>query len=410
MTHARDMLRRIEVNYAGVQGTYWMAMCAFSSYMAVYLGHRGFGDTQIGITAGLIAAFNIAFQLFISNYSDANQQVPIKRIIAGLYVVAIVLVSVLHLVPMTAGLVMLAYALAGGFGNTINGLLNAQIMQYVNVGIPVQYGWPRGFGSITYAVSALLLGMLLEYNAPTLLMPVFMLCAALAIAAVMWMPEVYTLSDRRAALYAHETGMQHTTYRALLKRSPVFTMFLLSGILLYVGQAGSLLFLVRVVQHAGGGNGELGIAMFIQGGIEMPVMFLAPRIFKRFKPGKVLVFSMVFYFIKSLVLLGANTMATVYIAMGLSIFCFGLYGVASVFFVDALVLPGEKVRAQGLTTLCGSFGGILSNLMSGMILDLWGLKTLLAISSVVMAASLALMVMCWRMYAGNKGFDRRPAA
>lgn len=389
-------LRRIEVNYAGVQSSYWVAFCAFSGFVALYLGHLGFTDTQIGFTSALVSGFSILFQLLISSYSDNHSQVPIKRLIAFLHVIAMVLATLLLALPLEVGMALVVYAMAGGVLNSINGLMNAQIMQYINVGIPVQYGWPRGVGSIIYALFALLMGRLIGAYSPAILMPTFLILAAVCIVVVLLMPEVYTLSDQRAAIYVQEKGQQRTTYRDILGRSPAFRLFVVASILLYMGQVGSGLFLVKVVQHVGGGSGELGTAMFIQGGIELPALLLAPRFMKRFKTDDLLVVSLCFYFIKSLLLVIAGNMAGIYIAMATNLLCFGIYCVASVYFVDSLVLPGEKVRAQGLIMLCSSAGGIVSSLLSGVILDAWGLRTLLVLSSAILALALVFTVLCRR--------------
>ncbi len=398
MTTDGKLLRSIETKYAAVQSTYWIAICAKSSFMAVFLSYYGLSDTRIGLTSAMVAGFTIAFQLFVSKFSDARQQTPIKRIITALYIVAIMGAVLIVSLPLSAAAMMLVYALTGGFSNTINGLLNAQFMQYINLGFPVQYGWPRGVGSVLYALAALALGALVERFDPSLLMPVFIAGCLAGIGAMALMPNPSTLTERRASVFVQEKGSANTTYRDMLKRSPVLVVFLLAGILLYVGQSGSLLFLVRVVQGAGGGNAEFGLAMFIQGGIEMPAMFLAPKLLKRFKPISILTFSLMMYFVKGILLVLANTIALVYLAMGLSLFCFGLYGIASVYFVDSLVSSGEKVRAQGLTSLCSSVGGVVSSLLAGAIIDQWGLKTLLILSCVVLTGSLALMLTAGRMH------------
>lgn len=398
MTADNKLLRSIETRYAAVHSTYWVAICAKSSFLAVFLTFNGLSDTQIGITSAMLAGFTIAFQLFISKLSDTSQKATIKRIVISLYIIAILGAVLMLSLPLSVAALMLTYALTSGFSNTISGLLNAQFMQYINLGFPVQYGWPRGVGSIVYAVAALGMGALVERYDPALLMPIFIAGCVAGILTMLLMPEPKALTDRRASAFVQEKGSERTSYQTMLKRSPVFRLFLVAGIVLYVGQAGSLLFLVRVVQGVGGGNPELGLAMFIQGGIETPVMMLAPRLLNRFKPTTILAFSLVMYLVKGILLTVAGTIGMVYLAMGLSMFCFGLYGVASVYFVNSLVAAGEKVRAQGLTSLCSSVGGIISSLVAGVVLDVWGLRTLLVLSSCMLATALLLMLLVGRLH------------
>lgn len=403
MTGQKNALRRIEVNYAGVQSSFWMGVCAFGGFTALYLSYRGFNDTQIGMISSSVAVLTIIFQLLLSSFSDRRPDIPLKRSIAILYVLAIVMAGLLAAIPMPLAMMALIFPLGSGFNATINGLLNALMMQYVNAGIPVNYGWPRGIASIAYALFALLLGSLVERYTPALLMPIFMVVAAIGIVTVLMMPDVYTLSGRKAAPFIKEREGGQTSYRQMLSRAPVFSLFLLASVLTYTGQSGCFLFLVRVVESVGGGGKELGLSMFIQAGIELPIMLLSPVLLKRFKPHNVLTFSFFFYALRALTLALANSIGMVYLAMGLNFFCFGIYGVASVYFVNDLLPAGEKVRAQGLVVLSGSVGGIISSLFSGMIIDRWGLKTMLLLSALVAGMGFLVMLVA---AARQTSFDR----
>lgn len=399
MLGQKAILRRIEWNYAGAQSSYWLSMCSYSGFMAVYLAYKGYADTQIGLVASGVAVLTILLQLALSSISDARPNIPLKRTIALLYILAITMAVALASLPLGLGLMALVYAIGSSSNGTISGLLNAQMMQYVNVGIPVNYGWPRGVASIVYAFFALLLGGLIERYSPALLMPIYMVCAVLGIVTVLLMPDVYTLSDRKVSAFVRENGRAHTSYRELLRENTVFKAFLLASILVYTGQAGSLLFLVRVVENLGGTSRELGLGMFIQAAVELPVMMLSGRILKRFRVHDVLSFSFLFYLLRSLTLALAPNMAVVYIALSFNIFCFGIYGFASVYFVNSLLAAGEKVRAQGLVVLCSSFGGIVSSLFSGYVIDHWGLKTMLLLSAGLTAIGLLTMLRCRGMAA-----------
>ena len=105
----------------------------------------------------------------------------------------------------------------------------------------------------------------------------------------------------------------------------------------------------------------------------------------------------------------AGSVAVLYGAMFLSFFCFGLYGFSSVYFVDGLVLPGERVRAQSLTTICGSMGAILASSLSGFVMDAWGLQTMLLLSALMVTFACALMFVCRHMHIKGS-FDRSPTA
>lgn len=394
MSDHSKVRRRIELNYAAAQSSYWLAVCAYSSFSVLYLSFRGYSDTQIGMISSGISVLTISFQLLLSSFSDARPDVPLKRTIALLYMLAVSLAAAVAALPMPLALMALVFALGASFNSTISGLLNAQMMQYVNVGIPVRYGLPRGMASIAYALFALLMGSLIERYSPALLMPVYMLVAALGIVSIWTMPDVDQLSDRKASAFVQEKGTARSSYRQVLSRSPVFTLFLLASVLVYTGQSGSILFLVRVVQGVGGSSAQLGLGMFIQAGIELPVMLLSPLMLRRFKPQSVLAFSFFFYVLRALLLALANSIGMVYLALSLNCFCFGIYGVASVYFVNSLLPAGEKVRAQGLVVLSSSFGGIIASLFAGYVIDRLGLQAMLLLSTGLTTIGFLVMLLC----------------
>lgn len=397
--------RRIEWHYAGAQSSFWIGLCALTGYTAVLLESRGFSDVQVGITSSLMSVLTIAFQLVISNFSDHHPGIALRRIIAALYVLAMACGATLLSVSIPVALLMVAYAASGALKSTVIGLFNALIMQYINAGIPVAIGWPRGVASVVYAVCAYLLGRLIEAYSPSILVPVFLGVTVVSIALVLWMPEVSSLSGRTARPFQQDRHAAHITYRQMLSGNVPLLLFLLAGVVLYAGQTTAILFLVRVVASRGGGAPELGISMFLQSGVEMPAMFLLPRLLKRFRAGDILSFAFFAYTVKTLLLLLSASMPMIYVAMCTSVFGFGLYCMSSVVFVNQLVRPGERVRAQGMVALCGAAGGIIGSLFAGSVLDTFGLQTLLVVNTSLCALGTLIMLRCNR---ASRGFAPPP--
>lgn len=385
---------RIEWNYAGAQSSFWIGHCALTGYTAVLLGVRGFSDVQVGLTSSLMSVLTIVFQLLISNFSDHHPRIAIKKIITVLYLLAMATGGVLLAGGVPVALMMISFALNGAFKNTIVGLFNALVMQYVNADIPVRIGWPRGVGSVVYAVCAYVLGRALEIYSPDILIPTFLCTTIVSITLVLLMPDVNRLTDRSTPAFQQDQNAVRISYRQMLTGNTPFLLFLLAGVVLYIGQTTAFLFLIRVVKSRGGGATELGISMFLQAVVEMPIMFMTPWILKRFKPANVLVVSFFAYALKTFLMLISRSMGMVYIAMSLNMFSFGLYCISSVYFVNSLVRPGERVRAQGLISLCGSAGGIIGSAFAGAVLDSYGIQVLLLINTLISLLGAFIMIVC----------------
>ncbi|MBR6574835.1 MAG: YbfB/YjiJ family MFS transporter [Clostridia bacterium] len=385
--------KRVEVHYAAVQGTYWASNCTLRGLMAVFLTFHGFNDAQIGYTSSLVYCFTISLSLLLSAWADKHPLTPLKRTVTALYLVGLAAAAVLYLLPLPVLLFMLVYALNCCFHNCADSILNALMMQYVDNGIPARYGWPRGVGSITYAIMAWVLGALMETYTPNVILPVFLGLCTLSLAALLVLPDP---GPRRL----REQRENKVSYGQMLKTNPTLVLLLVACILSGMGQCASTTFLIRVVEKLGGTSRELGIAMFIQAGVELPMMFASGWLLKRFSAGGLLTLSFFCNGVKLLLLCVAPSLPFLYAVMVFSMFCFGIFGFASVLFVNSIAGVQEKVRAQSLLSLCytGGLGGILGNLLSGALIGVIGLNCLFLLSAGLCLAGAGVMVLCLRQY------------
>ena len=130
------------------------------------------------------------------------------------------------------------------------------------------------------------------------------------------------------------------------------------------------------------------------------MMFASGWLLKRFTARGLLTLSFFASAIKLLLLNLAPNLSVLYLVMAFSLFCFGIYGFASVLFVNSIAGDQEKVRAQSLISLCytGGIGGIVGNLLSGVLIGIVGLRNLLFISFALCLAGAFIMAMCARRH------------
>ena len=384
--------KRVEVHYATVQGTYWASNCTLRGLMAVFLSYHGLNDSQIGYTSSLVYVFTITLSLLLSAWADRHPLSPLKRTVAALYILALAAAGSLYLISLPILLMMAVYALNCCFHNCADSILNALMMQYVDNGIPARYGWPRGVGSITYATMAWVLGVLMERYTPDIILPVFLALCGLSLLALIFLPDPGPRKIREAA--------PKVSYPEMLRGNPTLVLLLCACIFSGMGQTSATTFLIRVVEKLGGTSRELGIAMFIQAGVELPMMFASGWLLKRFSPRGLLVLSFFASGLRLIMLRFAPNLPVLYLIMFFSMFCFGIYGFASVLFVNGIVGQQEKVRAQSLLSLCytGGIGGILGNLLAGILIGPLGMDRVLVLSASLCMAGAVFMLLCCRQY------------
>ncbi len=393
MKSGRPKAFMVESRFAGMHSSYWMSVCAFSGFMAVYLSYYGFSDQMIGLTASLISLVTILYQLGISTFLDNHPRVALKRIILIIYLLVLGMVAILALVPMPVVFMMLVYSLTGGLVNGMPGLYNAQFIQFVNAGLPLNMGWPRGMSAITYALFAYFLGLLLESYTASILMPISLILIVIAILMAIALPKPEQVVENTPILDL-VTPPPKTRLFALLKSNAVLSMFLLSGFFMSAGQTNTILFLTRIIGQKGGSEAALGLAMFLQAGVEMPAMLLTPWLMRRYRARAILTISVLAYFIKSVIIFFSTGIAGIYLAMAFSVFCYGLYGITSVYFVNDIVRQNEKVRAQSLIFISGALASILGNMAAGLVVQHLGIDSLNLICMILQAIAAILMAVC----------------
>nr|MCR5271738.1 MFS transporter [Lachnospiraceae bacterium] len=254
-----------------------------------------------------------------------------------------------------------------------NGFLNAQLVQFNNVGIPARYGWPRGVGSISYAIAAYVFGIVIEKYTAKVLIPIFLVGAFVCMIAVLFMPNPY--KDIDPAKYgAGKNGDEQVSYAQMLKGNKLLVIYLICAVLLGAGQSAGFTFMIRVVENLGGGAAEYGISEFVRAGVEMPMLFASPILLKKFSAKTLVTVSFIFNGIKVWLAAIAPSLGFIYMMSVMNVLCSGIYVFASVMFVNSIVGPREKVRAQALVVLCQSIGSILGNSYAGVMLDVIGLR------------------------------------
>ncbi|NLE09166.1 MAG: MFS transporter, partial [Dehalococcoidales bacterium] len=292
MTVTKINTFRIDANYAAAQGSYCAGMCALNAFTAVYLIFKGFSNAQTGATVSLLSMLAIVIQLFVSNLADSHTNIPLKKIITVLYLVTIAACTLLWVLPLPVALMIVAYSIGAATQRSIMGLLNAMMMQFTNAGLHVNYGWPRGVCSILFALTAFVLGILVERYSPDIIMPVSIGLTVFGVVSVMVMPDPRKFtaqpSNEAADIQNADTSLEKKpaqrplSYVAMFRTNPTLSLFIAGSVILALGQSTASVFLIRIMESVGGSAQDLGTAILIQAGIEFPMLFASAWVLRKY--------------------------------------------------------------------------------------------------------------------------------
>ena len=369
-------LRRLDWHYIAMQMGFWAMFAAIVAYQTALLLERGFTNGEAGLMTSVRCLAGIVFQPLLGGFADRHPGVPLKGIV-GVSLALSLAAGVWYWAEPAMGLAQtaLVWVVIGGLGVSSYPLMDAMAVQFINDGVPIRYSLGRGLGSLAYAVVCVLLGLQVGRWGVETTLVTFLLLTAAEIALVFtyptWRPKAP--AEGRAAAERPQSAL------SLLRSSPRFSL-MLAGVLFGLTAVLPLSnFLVNVILSRGGTAADLGLAMFLMGGFELPAAFLFPKLLRRLGSGRILVLSMAFCTLKGVALLLTWNLAGVLLCQPLQMLGYGLFTPASVYFVNESVPPADRVRGQTIMMVASNgLGGMLGGMLAGFTLDLGGANWMLA--------------------------------
>lgn len=385
------------VRYAAVNAAYWSGFCLVLGFSSVYLLSRGLTNAQIGLVLAVSGAVSAVLQPVLAGWAGRSR-VPLRGWIAGL-AAATALGAAGLLIPgrsLAVDAVVFGYLLC--IGQVVTPLVNAVGMECVNRGIGVDFGPARAVGSVGFALTSLGVGALVAATT-TDVIPVLLIAVQGLLVAAAW---TFVFTSRSAAppdAKPNPTSPKPDPTSTAPKPDPTFTprpdqppldarrrrtfALLLAGITGgYVSHAFINSYLFQVVSFHGGTASEMGVAVTIAALIETVPMLFFRRIVRRWRSGTLLRVAAVAFAVKALATWLAGSLGALYLAQCLQVAAFALVIPASVYYVDRLMPPRDRVRGQAYMTVTLTLGNVVAGLAGGALLDVAGVPALLAVGTV----------------------------
>ena len=109
-------------------------------------------------------------------------------------------------------------------------------------------------------------------------------------------------------------------------------------------------------------------------------------ILKRISSKNLLLISGTAFFVKILILLFSVNMAGLFLSQSIQLFAYAVFIPASAYYVSSTMRDSDQVKGQAFITSAITIGGVFSNLVSGAVLDHFGVHTMLLCGSIVCLA------------------------
>lgn len=384
MNQSISLSRKLTIKYLLFQALFWMSFSSIWAYAAVYLQEHQFNNTQIGIILSGSAIFSVIFQIWISNYIDTHVKVSIKTVITGLVSILIALSFLLWILPFQLFVVGLLYLSIGAIILSLPALSYSFIMDYINLGILVNFGAARATGSLSFAIMAYILGIALTNISSAIIVPIFMILNIAILFIVLSIQEPSYYSNNPLTSKISSVSQQPANLLTFFTQYKKFTLLLLGFMCLFIGHNLINTYHINIIKHVGGNDANMGLSVAIAGLTEVPTMIAFNYLITKHKYSHLLKISAIFFVLKILLITVAPNVSLIYISQFMQIAAFALFTPASVYYVNNTIDESNKVKGQALlgAATMGA-GGTLGNFIGGRILDTSSVTFMLIVGVVI---------------------------
>ena len=386
----KDNEKLFDIEYKLVQAFYWMGYCAAYSFSSVFLLERGFNNTQLGMILAIGNILGFVASPLLASLIDRSEKVSVfscLKILLSLQLLLAVSLIFFQGSSLTASLMYCLYIATVVTTNPINTQLCFEIELW---GHHTSYGSARGAGSLAYAPTSVLLGILIQKYNPEIL-PYFTVLFILLQYAVMKKIETQAPDDDISARIDGSARVKNgKTLPQFFRANPVFCLFLIGTAFLFFSLNLVTNFSINVVRNVGGNSSTLGIMNGYTALLEFPVMLFYDRISRRIRCSAMIRIAAFMFVVKCTLIALARTIPGLFGAQFFQTFSYALITPALVQYVSLVVSPDDSAKGQALSISMATLATIFANVFGGMMYDAFSVRTTVLIGAAVSAVGYIL--------------------
>ena len=391
------------LRYTLVNVFYFAAFATIHGFAAVFLLSRGFSNTEIGMALALANILSVIGQPFVAGIVDRSKSVTNRRVLLGAALImlfgALALCAIDGLKPLIFVLFVLIYTVQF----IAMSILIAISFEYSAAGCAHNFGLARGLGSASFAVTAAVMGPIVEKRGATVNMYVTVAAMLLLLLVVFFFRIPKDAEGKIADTKISPEEVPTKSFIGFVKKYPMFMLFLLGVSCAFFSHNMLNDYLIQIIERLGGGETELGYASFLQAILELPVMALIVFVLRKINAKAVLVFSMIAFLVKVVTMYFATGLPGMYLSQSIQFFAYSVFIPTAAFYSDKIMKGGDKVKGQAYINSATTLGGVFSNIVCGPVIDKHGVPAMLMVGIAVCLAGVIISIIA--MTAKTRGVE-----
>ncbi|MCP3952828.1 MAG: MFS transporter, partial [Desulfobacterales bacterium] len=344
----------------------------FLPFFNLYCYHLDFSGFQIGVLSGIRSVALVLFPLFWGLVADRFH--ARRAIYIGCSLVSS-LAWALLLFTTQFGAIAVIMALYGMFYAPIISFLEAFTMDALGDD-KKSYGRLRACGSISFILTVLVLGKILDMTGVGIIVALILAGSLLQAAAAFRIPDVQ-IKKRR-------TGRSDLKFFF----RPRVLIFLTCAFLMLVSHGTYYGFYSIHLETLGMDKTFIGFTWALASTAEILVMVKSDRLFARFSLERVLLFSFMVAALRWLILYTTASPVVILLAQVLHAVTYGTFHMASILYIDRLTPDASKTMGQAVNNaVTYGLGLVVGFLLSGALYETLGAQNLFGICSLIAIAA-----------------------
>lgn len=375
------MNRKLNIRYTFTLMSYYGLIASTYSFASVYLLDIGYDNSTIGTVLAITGILTIVFQALIANYLDQHPEIRIQNAVT-LQIFLVIVASILLLfVPKNIAILLLVVVVFS-FSKITESFINSMAFIFEPFDIRINYGFSRGMGSLSFALTTIAVGYGIDLFGPPVI-PVFYVLFSTSLFLA-----TRSFSHPREIIEAVHVqtapiNSSNATFIDFIKQYKSLTLFMIGVLFVFFMHTIINNFLIQIIVPIGGDSVSMGTAIFIGAVVGIPTMIFYEPIERYFKIHTVLNLTAFFFLLKHLVTYFATNMAMFYFAQILQIGAFSLIIPAGVSYVGTIVSKKHLLKGQAFFTSSMALSSIAGNFFGGLLLDYVGVSRTLFIGVIL---------------------------
>lgn len=395
------MRKLLNIDYALIQGNYWMIYGIVSSFASVFLIGRGYSNTEIGLILASANVVAVVLQPLTADLADRSRRVSLTGIMQIMTILMMVMTAGMFVLRGKSLALSLVFVMLIAWHMTIQPLLHSLNFKLEESGVHINFGIARSAGSLTYSILVAILGTLVEKYG-IMILPI----SGEIIMAMMFFSIFLTkrqfdktkAANMASGNLAEAAGdkpievYEEINLLTFIRRNGMFLVINLGVIGVFFSNSVLNNYMMQIIDNIGGDSEDMGRVLAVMAFLEIPTLVFFDKLREKFSCQTMLKVGAIGFTVKIVMCHLASSVTMILCAQIFQLIAFGLFLPAMVHFIDEVMKKGEAVKGQAVFTMMITLTTIFSSLAGGAILDISGAKMLTLVSSVVTALGAAIII------------------